>query len=185
MKTTRTLRQRFFDRVVFAECGCWIWVGAYYPRGYGQFYDGKGGSSAHRWSYKQFKGEIPEGLELDHLCRTPCCVNPDHLEPVTHLENMRRVPCRKPAKRSPSKRRTFGLSNSQIELLQYIAAETGEEGWENVRVPEAFSFVISVRVLIRKGFVSHRAYETAKATGLPSYELTDEGRKALKVITRR
>jgi hypothetical protein len=45
---------------------------------------------AHRVSYELVKGPIPEGLHLDHLCRTPLCVNPDHLEPVTHRENLLR-----------------------------------------------------------------------------------------------
>jgi hypothetical protein len=40
--------------------------------------------------YEQHFGSIPENLELDHLCRNPACVRPDHLEPVTHLENLRR-----------------------------------------------------------------------------------------------
>jgi hypothetical protein len=46
---------------------------------------------AHRWIYEQKVGPIPEGLEIDHLCRTPLCVNPTHLEPVTHAENRRRA----------------------------------------------------------------------------------------------
>jgi hypothetical protein len=45
---------------------------------------------AHRISYKEFIGPIPEGLVIDHKCRTRHCVNPDHLEPVTSLENTRR-----------------------------------------------------------------------------------------------
>jgi hypothetical protein len=45
---------------------------------------------AHRVVYRQFMGEIPAGLELDHLCRQPACVRPDHLEAVTHAENIRR-----------------------------------------------------------------------------------------------
>ena len=47
---------------------------------------------AHRVSYVHFKGLIPEELELDHLCRNPSCVNPEHLEPVTHRENILRSP---------------------------------------------------------------------------------------------
>lgn len=47
---------------------------------------------AHRVAYEIHVGPIPDGLEIDHLCRVRCCVNPDHLEPVTHRENMRRSP---------------------------------------------------------------------------------------------
>jgi hypothetical protein len=44
----------------------------------------------HRWMYEYFNGPIPDGLEIDHLCKTKRCVNPDHLEPVTHAVNMAR-----------------------------------------------------------------------------------------------
>lgn len=69
--------------------GCWLWVG---PRigGYGAVQvDGKT-KRAHRLVYEAERGPIPQGLVLDHLCRTPACVNPDHLEPVTFAENIRR-----------------------------------------------------------------------------------------------
>lgn len=64
---------------------CWLWTGLQH-KGYGRYSDGL----AHRVSYEIHRGPIPDGLELDHLCRTPLCVNPDHLEPVTRAENMRR-----------------------------------------------------------------------------------------------
>lgn len=68
---------------------CWEWVGDRRDR-YGNFrYQGKS-TAAHRWSYETFVGSIPEGLELDHTCENRLCVNPHHLEPVTHLENMQR-----------------------------------------------------------------------------------------------
>ncbi len=82
---------RFFNFV--AEDGdCWIWTGGKDPAGYGVFAGGPGGRSrrAHRWVYEYFIAEIPDGLVLDHLCRTPSCVNPWHLEPVTSRENTRR-----------------------------------------------------------------------------------------------
>ncbi len=70
--------------------GCWLFQGAK-RSGYGQIsVEGKN-KQAHRVSYEVNVGPIPEGLELDHLCRATNCVNPDHLEPVTHAENIRRA----------------------------------------------------------------------------------------------
>jgi len=70
--------------------GCWLWLGVVNNAGYPTFRAGKRVSPAYRWLYEQLEREVPAGLELDHLCRTPCCVNPDHVEPVTHRENIRR-----------------------------------------------------------------------------------------------
>lgn len=76
------------------ETGCWVWTAAKAPSGHPGFClgrpEGKRWVQAHRVSYEHFVGPIPEGLELDHLCVNPPCVNPAHLEPVTHAENMRR-----------------------------------------------------------------------------------------------
>lgn len=69
--------------------GCWIWIAGIDRCGYGKFAVGKE-SLAHRASYRLYKGEIPEGLEIDHKCRVRCCVNPNHLEAVTHTENIKR-----------------------------------------------------------------------------------------------
>ena len=69
---------------------CWIWPKQKY-QGYGICKDGiYRGKKAHRVSYEFFVGPIPKGLEIDHLCRNPSCVNPDHLEPVSHAENVAR-----------------------------------------------------------------------------------------------
>lgn len=67
--------------------GCWIWMRAKDIRGYGK---GPLGIKAHRYIYERERGEIPKDKELDHLCRNHICVNPDHLEPVYHVENIRR-----------------------------------------------------------------------------------------------
>lgn len=70
--------------------GCWLWLGYISPFGYGSMKIDKKTNLAHRISYILFKGDIPEGLDLDHLCRNRACVNPDHLEPVTRSVNLRR-----------------------------------------------------------------------------------------------
>lgn len=68
---------------------CWIWTKPN-DQGYGLIGSGGRTVRAHRFAYEHFIGPIPEGLELDHLCRRPSCVNPLHVEPVTHHENMLR-----------------------------------------------------------------------------------------------
>ena len=70
--------------------GCWLWAGILYWNGYGGFYFRGRRELAHRAAYLMFRGPIPVGLELDHLCRVRPCVNPAHLEPVTRRENLRR-----------------------------------------------------------------------------------------------
>lgn len=85
-------KARFWKKVSPAPAdACWIWWGAKNGRGYGNF-GGVGGRTylAHRVAYEITYGAVPAGMDLDHLCCTPSCVNPDHLEPVTFLANMRR-----------------------------------------------------------------------------------------------
>lgn len=88
------LPDRFWPKVD-ATGPCWEWLAAKNRRGYGQIGLGSrslGLGMAHRVAWELLVGPIPSGMELDHLCRNPSCVNPDHLEPVTHAENMRRAP---------------------------------------------------------------------------------------------
>lgn len=88
-----TAEQRFHAKVVMGPNGCWVWTGTS-CRGYGHFSvttDGRERSpKAHRWSWESANGPIPEGLQIDHLCRNTRCVNPDHMEAVTPGENSRR-----------------------------------------------------------------------------------------------
>jgi hypothetical protein len=69
---------------------CWLWLASLKPSGYGQFRLNGKTAYGHRVAYELLIGPIPAGLSLDHLCRNTACVNPSHLEPVTHQENMSR-----------------------------------------------------------------------------------------------
>jgi hypothetical protein len=90
----RTPAQRFWAKVDRDHpSGCWLWTASTDPAGYGRFSTNEialPSTLAHRIAYTWIEGEIPEGLVLDHLCRTPACVNPAHLDPVSHGENTRR-----------------------------------------------------------------------------------------------
>lgn len=85
---------RFWDKVYPCPItGCWLWGASVTELrgGYGQFSDGGGRMRrAHIVAFELIRGPVPAGLVLDHLCRVTCCVNPDHLEPVTHGVNVYR-----------------------------------------------------------------------------------------------
>lgn len=97
-----TALRDFMAKVEQKPNGCWEWVGSRFHHGYAQFRRIDFPSAyAHRWAYHHFVGEIPDGMDLDHLCRVRHCVNPGHLEPVTRRENLMRgttIPSRNAAK---------------------------------------------------------------------------------------
>lgn len=92
MKTHRPLIERLRQKyIVDEQTGCWLWTARIDANGYGRFQRGPGVSPlAHRAAYEMLVGPISDGLQLDHLCRVRHCVNPAHLEPVTHAENQMR-----------------------------------------------------------------------------------------------
>ena len=115
------IEDRFWSKV--DKTGdCWIWTGAK-ASGYGII--GRGGAGngyvqAHRWSYQAIIGPIPDKYELDHLCRVPACVRPEHLEPVPKRVNQLRSP---PAACAVNARKThcvndheFTVSNTRITI---------------------------------------------------------------------
>jgi len=103
----RPVAERFWARVTPTTDGsCWIWQGRPSSTGYGKLgAENNRGSMlyAHRVSYEIHNGPIPDGLQIDHLCRVPMCVNPDHLEAVTPAVNTMRA---RPFRTKQQRRRT-------------------------------------------------------------------------------
>ncbi len=92
MRWNVTTEERFW-RKVDRSGECWLWRSSTNAGGYGLFHPDGGAREwvmAHRYAYELEHGPIPEGLDLDHLCRTRSCVRAEHLEPVTHRENVLR-----------------------------------------------------------------------------------------------
>jgi len=87
MTSTRSAVERFWVKV--DKTGdCWLWMAGLCSGGYGQFrISTERKTVAHRFAYEQMVGPVPDGLQLDHLCRVKRCVNPSHLEPVTGRVN--------------------------------------------------------------------------------------------------
>jgi hypothetical protein len=119
-----TLRRIGLDRYAEMDLGyktpCWAWTGPLTAgTGYGYANINSRRVGSHRAMYEHHKGLIPDGLELDHLCRVRHCVNPEHLEPVTRRENVRRG---KRTKLTAGIVRTIRRSS---ESKQVLAAEFG------------------------------------------------------------
>ena len=87
MTSKRKPLDRFLSKIDPAPGPCWMWVGSRNAKGYGQFFDGKT-VKAHRWAYQFFVGPIPKGLVIDHTCRVPSCVRPDHLRVLSNRTNI-------------------------------------------------------------------------------------------------
>jgi hypothetical protein len=111
---------RFEDKIVrVPESGCWMWAAALDRYGYGHVKLSGRLRASHRVSYEHHIGEIPAGMQIDHLCRVRCCVNPAHLEAVTHQENVRRGNggCVNAAKTHCAQGHKFSESNTYYDRL--------------------------------------------------------------------
>lgn len=94
MFSSKEQYERFFNSFSFST-GCWEWTGSKHSQEhpYGIFFLHNKKERAHRISYELFVGKIPDGLHIDHLCRNKSCINPAHLEVVTHVQNIMRGDC--------------------------------------------------------------------------------------------
>lgn len=99
--------ERFLKKIKISKNGCWDWQAQKDKDGYGRFQSG----SAHRWSYKHYKGD-PTGLFVCHSCDNPGCVNPDHLWLGTHQDNMKDMVKKNKPRNIPSYKEKY------LELLE-------------------------------------------------------------------
>lgn len=118
--------ERFWAKFVVSGSGCWLWTVSKASGGYGKFAARGVNWKAHRYAYQHLVGPVPDGLDLDHLCRVRHCVNPMHLEPVTRSENLRRktdktsleqrqeIACRYPTESAASLAAEFGVTRERI-----------------------------------------------------------------------
>ena len=139
-------RETWESRVLVAADGCWVWTGPLDYKGYGRVRFKGRRTSAHRYVYLLFMGQIPEGLTLDHLCRNHACVNPTHLDPVTNAENARRgsnarltadavVEIRRSKLRNGEVARQFGVSPQHISDIRHGNCWAGVGGIASDHAP--------------------------------------------------
>jgi len=89
MKRRRPISDRFWENVSpEPNSGCWLWLGHADAYGYGQFWMSGKIHTAQRASWMLFRGPFLSSMQIDHICRTPSCVNPDHLRVITKSENL-------------------------------------------------------------------------------------------------
>lgn len=127
--------------------GCWLWAGADNGAGYGTMTLGHAKRAyAHRISFEIHRGPVPDGMHLDHLCRVRCCVNPDHLDPVSNAENARRGKAGHHMKAAPF----IGQAHPRSKITDAQAAaikERAASGESHAALSAAFG--------VGKGTISH------------------------------
>lgn len=119
----KTLMERFEEKYCpEPNTGCWLWTANTRGR-YGRMWDGEGYSSAHKISYRLYRGEVPERVCVCHTCDTPTCVNPEHLFLGTVQDNM--------TDKVKKGRHTFGTKHPKVKLTDDLAlAVYREEGFQ-------------------------------------------------------
>lgn len=117
-----TPEERFFSHVR-EEGDCWVWTATRLPAGYGNFAVNRIPVGAHRWAYEFLIAAIPDGLDLDHTCRNPPCVNPWHLEPVTDFVN---VVVRGTGITARNARKTHCLRNHEFTAANTYVTKKGQ-----------------------------------------------------------
>lgn len=135
-----TAIERFWARVNRTD-SCWLWTGTRNGNGYGIFTFDNRRSVVHRFSYREFVGELVAGMEVDHICRVRHCVNPDHLRVTTSGQNHQNI--------SPIGRGRSGYRGVIYKRGRWIArvkvAGVQHEVWSFADVEEARQVAVALR----------------------------------------
>lgn len=123
MRIAEPVANRLIANRIVTDRGCWVWTALLDHDGYSRISVGGKMRIGHRVAYEAFRGPIPPGLTLDHLCRNRTCINPDHLEPVTLAENISRGA-------HPNKSKTHCLRG---HLFDYKNTKIDAGGWRQCR----------------------------------------------------
>jgi hypothetical protein len=145
-------KDKFLSRVEpTTESGCWIWSGATLKGGYGICYDGVKSVTAHRLSYRLFKGEIPSDKMVLHTCDVRCCVNPNHLYLGSHSDNMKD---RSDRGRTASGHKTtsyMGVGHHKAKLCENDVRFIKASDFTQTKLAEMFSVSIAAIGYIKTG----------------------------------
>ena len=118
MSSEFEVRSRFMSKVFArSDQACWLWQGTRDRRGYGYFWLNGRKAGAHRVAWTLWRGDIPEGLVVDHLCAHPPCTNPAHLQLLTAAENARQ--------RQPPRRRTHCQRGHRLVAANVLVDSRG------------------------------------------------------------
>jgi len=137
-----------FDKkyITVPECGCWLWEAACNNQGYGVFQTGTLKASklelAHRMAWRIYKGNIPEGSKVLHICDTPLCVNPNHLFLGTIQDNARDM--------VKKKRSTIGERNPAAKLTEENVRDIKNDNRSGYAIAKDYNVSSSAIYLIRR-----------------------------------
>jgi hypothetical protein len=145
----KSIEERFKEKYVVDEVtGCWLWIASKKETGYAQFADiNNRPCRAHRWAYQHFVRLLAPEEHLDHLCRIRHCVNPEHLEPVTKLENDYRgeSPCAK------NRRKTHCNKGHEFSEENTYVYSTGGRKCRRCRTDQMLQYSAEARPYTRRG----------------------------------